>query len=157
METDTVTKKIDSVRVARILDYSPDLSWLGEYSNEWEEGAIETGRDGHHYRYFIPAISGEESGNPDSTKEDFERMEAYNRQEWWSYGVMAKARTYVNGILQEITSAGLWGIESDAEEGYFEEISAGEVSELKKILIALCFPIEEIDNAFAVVAIEDEN
>ena len=44
-----------------------------------------------------------------------------------------------SGIVQDITSGGLWGIESDSESSYFDEVAKEEWSELKEELCTLGF------------------
>lgn len=90
-----------SLTVTMVADSSPDLSWLGEYSAEPAEGAIETGRTGPtHYKYFNPA-------NEDYAQQDFERMEAYNRDEWMMTGICATI--WLDGRV--VGDDSLWGIE----------------------------------------------
>ena len=49
------------IRVEVDCDPDPDLSWIGEFSNDWAPGAIEIEKDNgfnptrHSYTYFIPA------------------------------------------------------------------------------------------------------
>ena len=47
------------IEIKTEIDEYPDTSWLGEFSNIWEIGAIDRGRTGHYtlnsYRYFIPS------------------------------------------------------------------------------------------------------
>ena len=125
-------------------DNDPDTSWIGEYSNNWQEGAIERERVGFgEYRYFIPAMTGEETGNPESPRQDYERMEALNNGEWHFVGIRAMVKLVVNGRIQEFTSPGLWGIESDIGEDYFTEVFEEEKSQLVADLRAMGFEIVE--------------
>lgn len=157
-------KKILEVKVEAVLDEDPDLSFLGEYTNTWEEGAIETGRDGGYFRYFVPALTGEQTGNPDSPQEDFDRMEAYNRSDWHMVGVRASARIAINPgrpasqtqytVLEDITTPGVWGVESDGGDDYLEELGGEELESLKDLLGELGFSTDELAEAFAEVKIE---
>lgn len=157
-------KKILEVKIEQVLDEDPDLSFLGEYSNTEQEGAIETGREGSYFRYFIPAMTGEETGNPDSPQEDYERMEAYNRGEWHSMGIRASARIAINpgrpasqtqySVLEDITTPGIWGVESDSGEDYVTELGGEQLEELKDLLGELGFAAAEIAEAFKEVKTE---
>ncbi len=97
-----LNKNLGKVNVTATLvaDYDPDLSWIGEYSNEPSSIAIETGRSGNHYPYFNPA-------NADYAKEEFKHMEAYNRDEWMMTGVCVTIKA--DGRV--LGDASLWGIE----------------------------------------------
>ena len=115
--TTTEAPRVDEVCVRRIRE---------------ELGDMERGQ----YRYFVPAMTGEETGNPDSPMEDYRRMEAYNRDDWAMYGVVAKAevsRPIGNGCrrIETFSSGGLWGIESDSDDSYFAEVAAQELADLK--------------------------
>jgi len=57
-------------KIKHILDVDADLSYLGEPSDKWQEGAIEHSDDPGIYRYFIPA-------NPEYGQKDYERMVDY--------------------------------------------------------------------------------
>ena len=51
-----------NVTVSLVHDEYPDLSWIGEFSDTWSEGAVEVALDEqfneprHGYKYFIPAF-----------------------------------------------------------------------------------------------------
>jgi len=49
--------------------------------------------------------------------------------------------------MQEITSGGLWGIESDFDRAYLSEIEADELYELRKQLTAVDFSKRAIATA----------
>lgn len=153
-------KRISKVILKKIVDTDGDFSTLGEYSSQVGPNAIDREERGDmgrgEYRYFNPAISGEESGNPDSPEEDYQRCEAYNRNEWWYVGIRAEAviETSDEGstwLRQAITSGGVWGIESDSDDEYFSEIGGEELDQLKGTLLELGFTSEDIDAAFATV------
>lgn len=140
--------KLGRVWIERKEDESPDLSWIGEYSNQAKDGAIDRQERGHcgrgEYRYFIPAMTGEETGNPDSPEQDYERMESYNRGGWCMIGIIAKAEVLIpivgcpgNSTVQTIHSSGLWGIESDSGEEELKRIEQEELVDLGRQLNAL--------------------
>jgi hypothetical protein len=146
-------KRIMGVKVERIVDDCPDLSHLGEYTSRPAEDAVtidrqERGDMGRHeFRYFIASMSAEDTGNPKSVEQDYERCEAYNRGEWCMMGVQAVATIEVNGIRQTIRSGGLWGIESDSGSDYFGEVGEQELDDLRGMLAELGFSAEEIGEA----------
>lgn len=76
---------------------------------------------------------------------DKERMDAFAREEWNFIGVIARAHicVVVNqvGVNTQMDSPGLWGIESDSDEEYLEEVFQSEIRELKQIIIAMSDPI----------------
>lgn len=111
-----------SVMVSLVHDLHPDLSFLGEYSNEPAEGAIETGlTDGRHYPYFNP-----QPGMEEYAKEDYERMKAYNRGDWMMVGVIASIKW--DGRM--LGSGSLWGVEYAFKvEDYHNEFMRDVVSE----------------------------
>lgn len=145
-------KRILSVTVHREVDSDPDLSWLGEYSDKPKNNAIDRQERGEmqrgEFRYFNPAISGEESGNPDSPEEDYRRYEAYNKSQWWMIGVWCSAKVVLTDVVQTIRSGGLWGIESDSEDDYFEEVIKEELAALRGQLKAIGFSDRAISKAF---------
>jgi len=144
---------IRDIKIVHDTDCSPDFSHIGEYTSEPgpEDRTInrEERGDMRHgeYRYFVAAMSGEETGNPKSVEEDYKRMEDYNRQEWGFLGIRADATLYVNGCMQKITSAGLWGIESDSGNDYFEEVAKEQLAELTETLKTLGFTSQAIKKA----------
>ncbi len=82
-------------------------------------------------------------------EQDYQRHEAHSRGDWHSVGVIAKAEIVVNGVIQTIRSGGLWGIESDSDPEYFEQVSAEELTNLKTILGSLGFGKRAIAHAFS--------
>lgn len=152
----TPKRRIISVTIKREVVDSPDLSYIGEYGRKpegpcaidrEERGDMERGE----YRYFNPAMTGEETGNPDSPEQDYKRMEDYNRGEWCAMGVFATASVVLTGnVVQHVRSGGLWGIESDSDEGYFTDVAKEELETLRGELKAIGFTGREITAAFKV-------
>lgn len=67
--------------------------------------------------------------------EDKKRLAAFNRGDWYMTGISVVAEVLVpiggNSFTTfTLASAGLWGVESDAEESYIAEIAAQEKAEL---------------------------
>ncbi len=232
-------KRILSVTLKRMVDESPDTSWLGEYSNrptsefsidrahsedcasvdpkakaakktlehvqqtvgdlhndvlaqyngtlaneklDSEKDALDEAYDvvgelidsvdecdcGEHgdvqrgeYRYFNPSFNYvDEQGKalPENTPEevrkyvrqDYERMESLNRGDWSFIGISAEAEVWNadTQVVQRIHSGGLWGIESDSEQSYLEEVEQEELSNLKVELKAYGFSARAISKAF---------
>jgi hypothetical protein len=109
----------------------------------------------NEYRYFNPSFNyvnkaGEAlpENSPAEVKkyvrQDYERMERMNRGDWYSMGISAEAEISIptqpgNGILQRVSSGGLWGIESDSDRAYIVSVEAEQFTELKQQLTALGF------------------
>ncbi len=147
--------KILKVWIERVVDTEPDASWIGEYSvaatspaaiDREERGDKERGQ----YRYFNPANTGEETGNPNSQEEDYQRMESYNRGAWCFLGIIAKAevQTGRDSPIQTIRSGGLLGVESDGGNAYLNQVEDGEKSELFGELKRMGFSESHIHRAF---------
>lgn len=149
------------------MDEDPDTSWIGEYTNSPSPEAFirvgehagkqvkELGEDdelpsrGREYLYFLPARTGEETGNPESPKQDFERMESLNVGQWCFVGIIAKAVVIsAQGVTQTIRSGGLWGIESDSGKDYLGEVARDELDSLRVELETFGFGKRAIDYAF---------
>src|SRR6267142_4913273 len=100
-------------------------------------------------------------------REDYARMERMNRGDWCYIGIRAEAEVVANvqsegkpgkwhGVVQRVTSGGLWGIESDSKRSYIEEEQAGQLAELKTELLAMGFSKRAISIAFKNVEEKDE-
>lgn len=116
--------KIESIKVEKIIDQNPDLSWLETEQNE--DGSIKSS-----CRYSNEDIK--KYGKKKVQKwidQDKARLESYG-QSWEMLGVMAEARVTVNGSFQTITSGGLWGVESDSQDSYFQEVGREQLADLK--------------------------
>lgn len=149
--------EILSVCIRREQDENPDLSHLGEYSDTPGPDAIDRGSSTDRYRYFNPAMTGDETGYPDSPLQDYERMEAYECGDWYMLGIRVEARIRnpETCVVHEISSGGLWGIESDsatgsegADNGYLGDIERQELQALAVELLALGIPRATINTAF---------
>ena len=140
--------EILSIALKTMFDDSPDLSYLGKYSNKYERGAINREAIGdmgrNEYKYFIPA-------NDHYRFEDYKRYEAYNNNRWCCVGITAFASCITKlgnrNIAFEELSSGLWGIESDAGD-YLDEIKQEQLMELRYNLSELGFGMIELDKAF---------
>ena|GEM_PF-2245781 len=89
-------------------------------------------------------------------QEDFEeRLAAFQAGEFSFVGVHAEADVVIEGVVQTLTSGGLWGIESNSVENesgeeYLREIVVQEYEELRKILKTVGVPTSELPQAFEV-------
>lgn len=138
-------KRIAKITIKQIADDCPDLSYLGDYSNSAHEGAIDRQANGDcgrgEYRFFNPA-------NPEYAEQEYQRMEAYHRGSWCCIGIRAEAVIQTSdGVCNSISSGGLWGIESDSDDRYLEEIAREELAALRGTLAELGFSADEIDSA----------
>jgi hypothetical protein len=116
-----------------------------------ERGDAERGE----FRYFNGCVENYKGESPENIRKyvrrDYERMERLNRGDWYYVGVRAEAEILVPSgdasVVQEITSGGLWGIESDSDATYLKEIVAEELSSLRKQLRAVGFSTRAITAA----------
>ena len=84
-------------------------------------------------------------------RQDYERMQGLSHGNWCSLGISADAQYSVGedyAPIQEITSGGVWGIESDSLESDFTEVEEEQLSELRGQLKAIGFSSRAISAAF---------
>lgn len=68
-------------------------------------------------------------------QDDFEaRLSEYRTGAFHFLGCQARAQVTVNGVSQRVYSGGVWGIESDSDTAYLNDIQAEQVAELVEIL-----------------------
>lgn len=133
---------IESIRVVTEPDDMADFSYLGEFTDApgpddrtIDRQARGTQARGEH-RYFVAAHSPETTGNPASVEQDWHRAEAYG-DEWHMVGIRAVATLTIRGVRQTLTSGGLFGVESDADDSYLQEVALEELADLRDTLAAL--------------------
>lgn len=80
--------------------------------------------------------------------EHTDRREAYENGDFVFIGVRAEAEIVVDGVIQHITSGGLWGTESDSGEEYIRVIAAEEYADLRKILTSIGVPTSQLPTEF---------
>jgi len=110
----------------------------------------------NEYRYFNGNVENYKDESPEDirkyVRQDYERMEQLNRGDWAYVGIRIDAEILLPSgsarIVQEITSGGLWGIESDSDASYLKEIETEQLSELREQLRALGFGTRAISAAF---------
>jgi hypothetical protein len=132
-----------------------------------KQGDMEHGQ----YRYFNPSFNYVDKHGkawPGNTPEeirkcvlqDYERMEGLNCGAWHFLGIRAEAKISLgvsqHDLIQEITSEGLFGIESDSDASYFTEVEQEELAELRQQLRAVGFSQRAISAAFKNVQRKDE-
>lgn len=158
-------KKIISIEIVHKVDEDPDTSFIGEYTDEHDPfhfdrderkmlKTLERDPDylvppkGREYRFFKPYAAGMKPGTPRYVrygKQDLARMEGLSRGDWWFISIRAVATVQLSGLVdQEITSGGLWCIESN-DTDYHKEVAREELGWLRKELIEAGFTEEEID------------
>jgi hypothetical protein len=108
----TKAPAVKAVRIMSAVDESPDLSWLEDESR---------------YKGEPPRMVAK------YLAQDQERLRTYGDQ-WWMIGIWAEADVVVDGVIQKIRSGGLWGIESDSDKSYFQEVAGEEYRALVDIL-----------------------
>lgn len=112
------------------------------------------------YNYFKPYAGGEKPGSDlyiQYGKQDFDRMESLNNGNWCFIGIVAYAEIVTkSGTIQTIQSGGLWGIESDSDESYIQDVINQELDNLKAELKELGFVKKnEIDKAVEGYEVEE--
>ncbi len=166
-------EKLDSEKDA--LDEAYDV--VGELIDSVDE--CDCGERGdmarHEFRYFNPSFNYvDKNGNPSDgltpedvrkyTRQDYERMERLNAGDWCYIGIRAEAEVISNvqgtddkwhGVVQRVSSGGLWGIESDSDRDYLESVEKDELANLRDELTALGFSKRAISTAFKNVERKD--
>lgn len=66
-----------------------------------------------------------------------DRRKAYYEMDFYFVGIRAVATIRIKDVIQTISSPGLWGIESDSGEEYFESVYADEKNVLHEMLAEL--------------------
>lgn len=133
---------MEEIEMEKLTDDCPDLSWLEtKYDYDDETGEL-TIIDSCRYSQNDVKTHGSKTVL-DWILQDHSRLESYG-QSWYMIGIRAKTtvKIPVNGvpgnfILQEFTSPGLWGIESDSDSKYFQEVFEGEKQILLEMLEAM--------------------
>jgi hypothetical protein len=163
-------KRIASVTLCAKHDDVGDISELGTFTNTSAPGAVDRKKAGtwrwNEYRYFVPETSNYEGSTKAELRqyrqEDWQRAEAWASGEWWYMGIYAEAEVYICGVRQVLRSPGLWGIESDSDASYFDDVIRDEVYQLREVCAAVgiddaAFDAAEVrepryQNVFGVVA-----
>lgn len=116
--------ELESISKEFIIDESPDLSYLEQdYEDCTKQEAIK------------------------HKAQDENRLQRYNDGYWHMIGIKAKAKIRINGIFETVTSGGLWGIESDSDQKYFDEVFEEQKSELIDMLKEIGISQDQIAEA----------
>lgn len=112
------------------------------------------------YEFFNPCHENYAGESPEdirkSCRQDYDRMQALQAGDWYYMGIRAEAEVMLTGSLsQEVTSGGLWGVESDSGDDYLKEIESEQLAELKEQLRAIGFSARAIATAFKNVTTEE--
>jgi hypothetical protein len=137
-------------------DVCIDAGERAEECNCDEHGDMER----NQYRFFNPNHENYKGLPEDEIRkyclQDYARMEALNNQEFCFIGIRAEADYTLTGrVMQEVTSGGLWGIESDSSPEYLKEIEDEQLSELREQLKAIGFSSRAISAAFKTIEREE--
>lgn len=146
-------KTITSIKIELLHDDSPDMSWLGSYSNE-PKNAFSIRRENagsRDFKWFNPVAENLAGETPENAAKiaqaDFKRMESLG-DDWHFVGIRAVAEIVsANHVCHSIKSGGLWGIESDADKSYLNEVALVEIEQLRAELRDFGFTVAEIDAA----------
>ncbi len=76
------------------------------------------------------------------------RLGQYERGYFWLIGIWAEADVVINGTIETIRSGGLWGIESDSDQAYLNDIIKEELDDLRSLLSEIGVSKREVDRAF---------
>jgi hypothetical protein len=145
-------------------DFTPYASYQFLYLEELENelktlDPHDCPKSSREYNYFKPYACGEDEGTEDFItygKQGFKRMEGLNNSDWFFMGITAKAKIRLpNDTVQVIESGGLWGIESDSDNGYLQTIIDEELHNLRESLEALGIGKRAITYAFKDVEVKE--
>lgn len=146
------TPTVAAVRIVVTPDNDPDLSYLGEYTMRVADvdtdhyTVIDRDREnGFHQpgsmRFFVSSFNYVDETPEDREKyarQDFERMEAYCRDEWRMVGVYVEADVTMPGDgPRTLDSGGIGGVESDCGEDCIRETAADVIEDLRAALATL--------------------
>lgn len=113
--------------------------------------------DHRSFQYFNGYVENYKGESPENIRkyilQDYERMEGLNNGDWVYIGIGASAQVSIpsgsSSIESDVSSGGLWGIESDSGETYLREsVEVDELAELRTELKALGFSSRAISTAF---------
>ena len=143
--------KVVKIEIKRVQDEYPDISFLettpeghyGENGSEWDHVSKEDVKN------VVEEYGSIWNACVEYARQDEERLNAYKRGEWEMICIKAVATVHIpifdNAIrVHTIDSGGLWGVESDNDESYLQEIEKDQINEVKEILRILC--VENVDS-----------
>jgi hypothetical protein len=88
-----------------------------------------------------------DTGDTEVNAQNAEQLKAFNRGDWHLMGLYVRTEIYVplgdkTAVAVTLTSPGLWGIESDADALYLDDVHADECKTLKAICETLGISVE---------------
>lgn len=146
--------RIDYIRISWVQDSDPDVSYLESTLSEDGKTLISS------MRYTQKDLDDSPEETRRYIEEDKERLAKFYSGELVAYGCIAEAVTSYplnetgDRRIENFSSGGLWGIESDAPRGYKEDIATEELDDLKDHLEAYGVTIPENWLEIAALAIE---
>jgi hypothetical protein len=148
---------IDKIEIVKEPDTCSTGEELGKYTNTPgpDDRTIDRQARGDQkrseYRYFVAAMSGTETGNPESVEQDYRRCESLNNGEWGYLYICARARVsypdslYRGRRIEYLSSSGIGGIDSDCGDDYVREITSAELTELRAHLAVFGVCLDNFD------------
>lgn len=151
------TRAIDTIQLAR-QEFNAD--WNNREYRYFNPGSIES-FDAN--ATWIPADVTDKqaywlNAMRNNARQDFDRMEKLNNGGFCFIGIRADARVAITDkrsiglqsyhLVQELTSGGLWGIESDSDDAFMKETEQEQLDELKEQLKSFGFSSRAISTAF---------
>lgn len=141
-------KKITEIRIIHQLDEIPETSYL----DSKYDGDTQTIVSSCQYTNDTIKQYGFERVK-EWIDEDHKRLLNYGNT-WWCIGIQAVAKIHIldnpmagHHIVIPVTTPGLWGIESDSDKSYLDDVGNSELITLKEILMELGFTEDEFDKA----------
>jgi hypothetical protein len=141
-------KKINKIIINYIPDYDAQTDHYGKFSDEPGKFAVKHSDNAGQWKYF----NAENVENMKQAKENYKRIMDIENGNIQIYGIKAEAEIATslenvypagNWLINHLSSGGLWGLESDANEADFKEVEAEQLDELKDVLLALGFTMAE--------------
>jgi hypothetical protein len=153
------TAEIVHVYIDHLTDEDPDYSYFGEFSDKPGKFAIHHSNDPRTCTYFN--ANEDTCETQEHAQQHYERMLAYERGEWHYVGIQARADIATpcdsnSRLHNDITSGGVWGVESDSGIDHMQELETGQLNELKEALVHLGFTSAQIDVAFKDVSRKED-
>lgn len=151
MSEEVKRAKAIEIKVKSIVDDDPDVSYLDTTPED------HYGTDGYNWNHVSEEDKQKVIDQYGSiwnacvayAEHDKERLDAFYRDDWNMIGIKAVATIHLpvnekTVKAETISSGGLWGIESDSDKSYLQEIGREQIEEVKGYLRTLC--VEGIDD-----------
>ena len=150
-------------RIEILKDRNPDLSYLGEYTDDLRPGVwvrdadawfedlptkTDLPRTNRESRGFLPYACGKTPGTKlyrKYGKQAYRRMESYFQENWHAIGIRASVDIPIADTTQTLRSNGTWGVESDRSCPYLQEVAREELSALQEILATLNLALTDLE------------